>query len=81
MFYPILLLDELFDFEHPDVPKACGSGLENLVALGGVVVIATHKPHHWAGVSRRRIVTLSSGRVLTDEILVGEGRRAPIDAS
>ena len=66
--YPILCLDELFDFEHPDIPRRCSEGIDRLVALGSVVVIATHKPHHWEELAQRRVVALSSGRVLSEAV-------------
>ena len=71
---PILLLDELFDFEHPDVPAKCCPGIDSLVQdLGAVVIIATHKPHHWESLESRRVVALSSGRILSEET-VGKGK-------
>ncbi|EJK45369.1 hypothetical protein THAOC_36018 [Thalassiosira oceanica] len=65
MHSPILLLDELFDSEHPSVVANCGKGLVNLVSAGAVVVSATHRPGHFAGISSRT-VTLSGGKVLSD---------------
>ena len=67
---PILLLDELFDFEHPDVAAKCCPGIDSLIQkTGAVVIIATHKPHHWEPLGMRRTVALSSGRVLAEEVL------------
>ena len=65
MHSPILLLDEVFDSEHPSVVKNCGEGLTNLVSTGAVVVSSTHRPGHFAGLSSRT-VTLSGGKVLSD---------------
>lgn len=65
MHSPILLLDELFDSEHPSVVANCGEGLMNLVNAGAVVISATHRPGHFAGLSSRT-VTLSGGKVLSD---------------
>lgn len=61
---PILLLDELFDFEHPSVTAKCANGLDRLAKRGAVVAVATHKPHHWEGVKDRKVVTLNGGRLL-----------------
>ena len=67
---PILLLDELFDFEHPDVAAKCCPGIDSLIQkMGAVVIIATHKPHHWESLEMRRTVALSSGRILAEEVL------------
>ena len=67
---PILLLDELFDFEHPDVAAKCCPGIDSLIQkMGAVVIIATHKPHHWEPLEMRRTVALSSGRILAEEVL------------
>ena len=71
---PILLLDELFDFEHPDVPAKCCPGIDSLVKnMGAVIIFATHKPHHWEMLESRRVVALSSGRILAEEML-GKGK-------
>ncbi|KAL3764377.1 hypothetical protein ACHAW5_005118 [Stephanodiscus triporus] len=64
--YPIILMDELFDAEHPSIAENCGAGILNLIRAGGVVVSATHRPGHFRGMASRTI-TLSGGRVLTDE--------------
>ena len=61
--YPILLLDELFDAEHPDTVEKCRNGLLDLIERGGVVISATHRPRYFASM-RSRTVTLSGGRVL-----------------
>lgn len=67
---PILLLDELTDFEHPDVAARCCPGIDSLIQkTGAVVIIATHKPHHWEPLEMRRTVALSSGRILAEEVL------------
>ena len=72
--YPIILMDELFDFEHGDIARKCCQGLGALAGLGAVVIIATHKPDHWKDLERRRVLSLSSGRVLSEEFLrKGEG--------
>ena len=57
-YYPILLLDELFDTEHPSIVESCSRGMLNLVRAGGVIVSATHRPAHFRGMSARTI-TLS----------------------
>uniref|UniRef100_A0A7S4JNS6 AAA+ ATPase domain-containing protein n=1 Tax=Odontella aurita TaxID=265563 RepID=A0A7S4JNS6_9STRA len=62
--FPIILLDELFDFEHPSVVARCSSGLDRLAKRGAAVVVATHKPHHWESLKDRNVVTLSGGRIL-----------------
>jgi len=61
--YPILLLDELFDTEHPNIVESCSNGMLNLIRVGGVILSATHRPGHFRGISSRTI-TLSSGKVL-----------------
>ena len=67
---PVLLLDEVFDFEHPDVPAKCCPGIDSLVQnMGAVIIIATHKPHHWEALQSRRVVALSSGKILSEEVL------------
>ena len=67
---PVLLLDELTDFEHPDVAARCCPGIDSLIQkTGAVVIIATHKPHHWEPLEMRRTVALSSGRMLAEEVL------------
>jgi len=63
--YPILFFDELFDFEHSDIPQRLSQGLINLTNAGAVVVVATHKPRQLEGITGR-IVTLSAGKILTD---------------
>ncbi|KAL3826863.1 hypothetical protein ACHAXA_005705 [Cyclostephanos tholiformis] len=64
--YPIILLDELFDAEHPSIVENCSTGILNLIRAGGVVISATHRPGHFRGIASRTI-TLSGGKVLTDE--------------
>ena len=64
--YPVILMDELFDAEHPSIAENCGAGILNVVRAGGVVISATHRPGHFRGMASRTI-TLSGGRVLTDE--------------
>lgn len=66
IYYPIIFMDELFDAEHPSIAENCGKGILNLVRAGGVVISATHRPGHFRGMACRTI-TLSSGKVLTDE--------------
>ncbi len=56
--YPILLLDELFDTEHPSIVESCTRGMLNLIRAGGVILSATHRPAHFRCVSSRTI-TLS----------------------
>eukprot|EP00814_Leptocylindrus_danicus_P002102 CAMPEP_0116011276 /NCGR_PEP_ID=MMETSP0321-20121206/4479_1 /TAXON_ID=163516 /ORGANISM="Leptocylindrus danicus var. danicus, Strain B650" /LENGTH=291 /DNA_ID=CAMNT_0003480493 /DNA_START=72 /DNA_END=947 /DNA_ORIENTATION=+ len=62
---PILLLDELFDFEHSSIAQRVGAGLKNLVAKGGIVIVATHKPHQLESLANRKI-TLAGGKILTN---------------
>ena len=66
IYYPIILMDELFDAEHPSIAENCGKGILNLVRAGGVVISATHRPGHFGGMACRTI-TLSGGKVLADE--------------
>lgn len=68
--YPIILMDELFDAEHPNIVENCCKGILNLVRAGGVVISATHMPGHFRGMACRT-VTLSGGKVLVDERIVG----------
>ena len=67
IYYPILCLDELFDFEHGAVVSKVGVGLQKLSHLGGIVIAATHKPHQLLSVANRSIV-LSGGKVIKDEV-------------
>jgi hypothetical protein len=69
IYYPIILMDELFDTEHPSIAENCGKGIRNLVGAGGVVISATHRPGHFRGMACRTI-TLSGGKVLADERIV-----------
>jgi ABC-type polysaccharide/polyol phosphate transport system ATPase subunit len=69
IYYPIILMDELFDTEHPSIAENCGKGILNLVRAGGVVISATHRPGHFRGTACRTI-TLSGGKVLADERIV-----------
>jgi energy-coupling factor transporter ATP-binding protein EcfA2 len=69
IYYPIILMDELFDTEHPSIAENCGKGVLNLVRAGGVVISATHRPGHFRGMACRTI-TLSGGKVLADERIV-----------
>ncbi len=64
--YPIILMDELFDVEHPSIVENCGTGIINLIRAGGVVISATHRPGHFRCITSRTI-TLSGGKVLMDE--------------
>ncbi len=64
--YPVILMDELFDAEYPSIAENCGAGIMSVVRAGGVVISATHRPGHFRGMASRTI-TLSGGRVLTDE--------------
>ena len=63
---PILLLDELFDTEHPSTVEKCIGGILGLINAGAVVISATHRPGYFEGMSTRT-VTLSGGKVLTDK--------------
>ena len=63
--YPILFLDELFDFEHPDTARKVGDGLFELTKRGGIVLSATHKPHYLED-KAGRIITMSAGKILMD---------------
>ena len=57
-------------FEHPNVPAKCCPGIDSLVQnVGAVIIIATHKPHHWEALQSRRVVALSSGKILSEEVL------------
>lgn len=64
-FCPILLLDELFDFEHSSIAQRVGFGLKKLVTKGGIVIAATHKPHQLESLADRKI-TLAGGKLLTN---------------
>ena len=64
--YPILLLDELFDFETSAIAGRVGVGVKNLVEHGGIVILATHKPQQIQSLANREIV-LSGGKVLQDQ--------------
>jgi hypothetical protein len=33
--YPVILMDELFDAEHPSIAENCGAGILNVVRAGG----------------------------------------------
>ena len=65
LYFPILLLDELFDSEHSSIAVKVGKGLKELTRLGGVVISATHKPQYLDDTAAR-IITLSGGEILTD---------------
>ena len=67
--YPIVFLDELFDFEHSDIPLKMAPGLVQLCKDGAIVVVATHKPLPIKEFSSR-IITLSAGRILQDQVIV-----------
>lgn len=64
--YPIILLDELFDTEMASTVERCNKGMTNLINCGAVIISATHRPHYFRGMSSR-VVTLSGGKVLSDE--------------
>ncbi len=53
--YPVILMDELFDAEHPSMAENCGAGILNVVRLAGVVISATHRPGHFCGMASRTI--------------------------
>ena len=63
---PILLLDELLDKETSGVAQRVGMGLQNLTRHGGIVIAATHRPQYLLDVAAR-VVTLSSGKILSVE--------------
>ncbi len=63
---PILLLDELLDRETSDVANKVGQALLNLTEMGSIVIAATHRPQYLTSTAKRT-VTLSSGRVLTEQ--------------
>lgn len=65
---PILLLDELADFETSIVARKVGHGLSNLADNGAIILCATHKPDFYREYADR-VITFSLGRVLTDEQL------------
>ena len=66
--YPIILLDELFDAEHPSTVEKLNRGILNLIGHGAVVISATHRPGYYTGMASR-VVTLSGGKVLMEERL------------
>jgi len=68
LYYPILLVDELFDFEQPKIVAKVATSLKSLATRGGIVIVTTHKPQFWDGVTRR-IVTMNAGSVLKDEFV------------
>jgi ABC-type thiamine transport system ATPase subunit len=63
--YPILLFDELFDFEHSSTVAKCKEPILNLIQKGGVVVSVTHRQTYFMDMTSRS-VTLSGGKVLSD---------------
>jgi len=86
---PILLLDELMDFEHSSIPHQVSKGLQQLVEVGGIAISVTHKPNYFlenslngiGGIThnskeedrdlkkKKRVITLSAGKILTDVIV------------
>ena len=60
---PILLLDELLDYETSKVAGVVGKALQNLAREGGLVLMATHRPEYVNAYSNR-VITMSSGRIL-----------------
>jgi hypothetical protein len=64
--YPVILMDELFDAEHPSIAETCSAGILNVVRAGGVVILVTHRPGHFRGMASR-MTMLSGGSVLMDE--------------
>lgn len=63
---PVLLLDELLDKETSGVASKVGNALLTIAKQGGVVVVATHRPEYLMAMAER-VVTLSSGRILSIE--------------
>ena len=67
--YPILFLDELFDFEHSDIPRKVTPGMVKLCNKGAIIVVATHKPHQMEEFSSR-LIRMSAGRIIQDECVL-----------
>lgn len=67
--YPVLLLDELLDKETSSVAHTVGKGLQNLSKNGAIVIAATHRPEYLKNTADR-VITLSSGKILTNELCV-----------
>ena len=65
---PILLLDELIDFETSIVASRIGKSLQELSRAGAVIVSATHRPQYFKSFADR-MITLSSGMILMNEKL------------
>ena len=65
IYSPILLLDELLDFECTSVSQRVSGGLQTLCSAGAVIVVATHKPHHFTNSNIvGQTITLVGGKVL-----------------
>ena len=65
---PILLLDELIDFETSIVANRIGKSLKELSRAGAVIITATHRPQYLKSFADR-MITLSSGMILLSEKL------------
>jgi hypothetical protein len=66
VWYSVILMDELFDAEHPSIKENCGAGILKVVRAGGLVILVTHRPGHFRGMAIRTI-TMSNRRVLMDK--------------
>jgi ABC-type cobalt transport system, ATPase component len=67
VFPPILLLDELLDRETSIVAGNVGKGLTNLAKHGAIIICATHR-HQYLVDYADRMITLSGGKLIKDEI-------------
>jgi ABC-type cobalamin/Fe3+-siderophores transport system ATPase subunit len=65
---PIVLLDEMLDFETSIVATRVGKSLRELSRAGAIIISATHRPQHLKRFADR-MITLSSGKVLINESL------------
>jgi ABC-type cobalamin/Fe3+-siderophores transport system ATPase subunit len=65
---PIVLLDEMLDFETSIVATRVGKSLRELSRAGAIIISATHRPQHLKRFADR-MITLSSGKVLINEPL------------
>jgi energy-coupling factor transporter ATP-binding protein EcfA2 len=69
IYCPVLLLDELLDFECASVSQRVAIGLHALRLAGAVVVVATHKPYHFTNSNIvEQTITLVGGKVLNDGV-------------
>ena len=66
--HPVLLLDELLDKETSSIANTVGKGIQNLTRKGAIVLAATHCPAYLTDCADR-LVTLSGGKILMNEIL------------